>query len=121
MRCPECETENTEQTGSCPNCGATLKEAVSAEQSSQQEATPVYPRITNIDMQSSAAVNSNSAVSSALNLAVILGSLFFPIIGIIMGFTYLRKTAPEARKIGKTWLMFGMVFLLIQIALVSLR
>jgi hypothetical protein len=38
-----------------------------------------------------------------------------------MGFTYLRKTDPAARKAGKTWLTFGMAFLLIQIVLVSLR
>lgn len=121
MRCPKCGTENTEHAKSCLNCGAILKEEVSTEQSSDQETAPVYPRLTNIDMQSGAAVNSNPAVSSALSLAVILGSLFFPIIGIIMGFTYLRKTVPEARKIGKTWLTFGMIFLLIQIVLVSLR
>lgn len=121
MLCPKCGTENTEHAKNCINCGAILKEEISTEQSSDQETAPVYPRLTNIDMQSDASMNSRPAVSSALSLAVILGSLFFPIIGIIMGFTYLRKIDPEARKIGKTWLTFGMVFLLIQIVLVSLR
>jgi uncharacterized membrane protein YvbJ len=121
MLCPKCGMENTEQAEHCTNCGASLKEEVSVEQLNDRETEAVYPRITNIDMQSSASANSEPAVSNTLNLIIISGSLFFPIIGIIMGFTYLRKTDPAARKTGKTWLTFGMVFLLIQIVLVSLR
>ncbi|MDC8445163.1 MAG: zinc ribbon domain-containing protein [Nitrosomonas sp.] len=121
MLCPKCGTENTEQAESCINCGATLKEEVPAEQLSEQEAAPVHPRLTNIDMQSSASMDSKPVVSAALYVAVITGTLIFPIIGVIMGFTYLRKTDPEARKIGKTWLAFGIVFLLIQVVLVILR
>jgi len=121
MLCPKCGVENTEQAEHCTNCSASLNEEVSVEQLSDRETEPAYPRITNIDMQSGVSANSKPVVSSALNLIIISGSLFFPIVGIIMGFTYLRKTDPAAQKVGKTWLTFGMVFLLIQIVLVSLR
>lgn len=121
MLCPKCGMENTEQAEYCINCGASLKEEVSVEQLSNRETEPVYPRITNVDMQSGVSTQAKPVVSGTLNLIIISASLFFPIIGIIMGFTYLRKTDPAARKAGKTWLAFGIVFLLIQIVLVSLR
>ncbi|MBX3629704.1 MAG: hypothetical protein KF908_07245 [Nitrosomonas sp.] len=111
MLCAQCGTENIEQAEHCIKCGAPLK----------LDAASPYPRITNLDMQFDAPADGKPVVSSVLNLAVIAGSLFFPIIGIIMGFTYLRKTDPAARKAGKIWLVFGMVFLLMQIVLVSLR
>ena len=121
MLCPKCGTENTEQVENCISCGATLKEEVAAEQQSDQENASVYPRLTSIGMQSGASVDSKPVVSAALYMAVITGSMIFPIVGVIMGFTYLRKIDPEARKIGKTWLTFGIVFLLIQVVLVILR
>ncbi len=110
MLCPKCGTENIEQAEHCIQCGEPL----------QLGTAPPYPRITHIDMQSDAPADEKPAVSSLLNLVIISGSLLFPIIGIIMGFTYLRKTDPAARKVGKTWLAFGMAFLLLQLVLISL-
>lgn len=59
------------------------------------------------------------SVSLWINLTIYISSVFFPIIGIAMGFTYMRKEDPEMRKAGRNWLILGVFVLLIYIALVS--
>ncbi len=114
MLCPKCETENIEQAEHCIKCGEPLELAAAPH--------PRYPSITNFDKQFDAPADGKSVVSGVLNLVIIAASLFFPIIGIIMGFTYLRKIDPAARKAGKTWLIFGVAFLLVQVVvLFSMR
>lgn len=59
-------------------------------------------------------------VSLWINLTIYIGTIFFPLIGIAMGFTYLRKEDPEKKRAGRNWLILGVVILLINIALVSI-
>ena len=52
-------------------------------------------------------------------MAIIVGTIIFPIIGIAMGYTYYRKYHPDAKKAGKNWLILGTIILLFNILLVN--
>ena len=68
------------------------------------------PRITNIDFQSDKA-KEKPVVSVGMYIVVILLSIPVPPIGIAMGYTYLRKAHPDAKKAGKIWLIWGTITL----------
>jgi hypothetical protein len=55
-----------------------------------------------------------------VNLTIYISTIFFPIIGIVMGFTYLRKEDPEMKRSGRNWLVLGVVILLLNIFVVSM-
>ena len=132
-------TENTEQTEqsvqndeplramTSPSSSATTNSANPTDtepaqtSADDQSNTQPHQRITNIDMQSDQQGDEKPVVSSAVNLAIIFGTLIFPIIGIAMGFTYLRKPSIEAQRVGKTWLILGLIILLVQIAMIAIR
>lgn len=59
------------------------------------------------------------AVSAGVNLAVIIGTILFPVIGVAMGFTYFRKDDPAAKKAGINWLLLGVLMFIVHIVLVS--
>ena len=59
------------------------------------------------------------AVSAGINLAIIIGTILFPLIGIAMGFTYIRKDDPAAKKAGRNWLILGVLMFIANIVLVS--
>lgn len=59
------------------------------------------------------------AVSAGINLAIIIGTILFPLIGIAMGFTYIRKDDPAAKKAGRNWLILGVLMFIVNIVLVS--
>ncbi|WP_292913475.1 hypothetical protein [Nitrosomonas sp.] len=59
------------------------------------------------------------AVSPGVNLAIIIGTILFPVIGIAMGFTYFRKDDPAAKKTGINWLLLGVLMFIVHIVLVS--
>ena len=59
------------------------------------------------------------AVSAGINLAIIVGTILFPLIGIAMGFTYFRKDDPAAKKAGRNWLILGVLMFIVNIVLVS--
>lgn len=114
MHRPESKTENTENTKNTENTEQSI-------QSDDQSTAQPHQRITNIDMVSDQQADEKPVVSSAVNLAVIFGTLIFPIVGIAMGFTYLRKPNIEAQRVGKTWLVLGLIILLIQIVMIAIR
>lgn len=59
------------------------------------------------------------AVPAGVNLAVIIGTILFPLIGIAMGFTYFRKDDPAAKKAGRNWLILGVLMFAVNIVLVN--
>ncbi|HBV20290.1 MAG TPA: zinc ribbon domain-containing protein [Nitrosomonas sp.] len=135
MLCPKCGTENTEQAETCVNCNERLvsedAQAVQAadmemhQQASHESMESDHaqsqrsPRITHVDIQSDQAQD-KPVVSSGLNIGIIIATIIFPIVGIAMGFTYLRKEHPDAKQAGKTWLILGVVVFLINILMISL-
>jgi len=119
MLCPKCGTENIDQVESCINCHERLlnkpqtnidKDSQSNERIDQRETqTPDAERV----------IEKKPVVPMGLNIVIIIGTIIFPIIGIAMGYTYLKKDHPEARKAGKIWLILGMTMFLATIVLVS--
>lgn len=55
-----------------------------------------------------------------VNISIYISTIFFPLIGIAMGFTYLRKDDPEMKRAGRNWLILGVVVLIITILLISI-
>ncbi|WP_143057316.1 pilin [Nitrosomonas sp. Nm51] len=65
-------------------------------------------RVTNLDFQSDKA-NEKPVVPMGMYIAIILLSIPIPPIGMAMGYTYLRKSHPDAKKAGKIWLIWGII------------
>ncbi|MBP6074886.1 MAG: hypothetical protein KA520_00740 [Nitrosomonas sp.] len=66
-----------------------------------------------------ATADEKPVVSMALNIAIILGTIIFPVVGVAMGYTYLKKDHPDAKKAGRNWLILGFVMILVNILLVN--
>lgn len=64
------------------------------------------------------ASNQQPTVSTGLNVGILLATIIFPIVGIAMGFSYLRKGHASTIKAGKTWLIAGVIMLIIQAILI---
>jgi hypothetical protein len=84
MKCPRCEHENLPQAKFCAKCGAELPSAA-----------PVPPTPT------------TNAVSKELKIGIIVGTVFIPLLGIIMGVIYMNDPNPEKKAVGRLWLYVG--------------
>lgn len=61
-------------------------------------------------------------VSTTLNIGVIIGTIIFPLVGLLMGFSYYRKDHPDAKKAGKIWMVLGGIMVALNIYfLMSMR
>ncbi|MEK7778999.1 MAG: hypothetical protein AAB293_02895 [Pseudomonadota bacterium] len=61
-------------------------------------------------------------VSTTLNIGVIIGTIIFPLVGLLMGFSYYRKDHPDAKKAGKIWMILGGIMVALNIYfLMSMR
>jgi hypothetical protein len=47
------------------------------------------------------------AVSSELKIGIIIGTLFVPLLGIILGIVFMNDALPEKNAVGRTWLYTG--------------
>jgi hypothetical protein len=47
------------------------------------------------------------AVSSELKIGIIIGTLFVPLLGIILGIVFMNDPLPEKNAVGRTWLYTG--------------
>lgn len=63
--------------------------------------------------------NEKPVVSGRQNIAIIIGTILFPVIGIAMGYTFYRKDNPAAKKAGRNWLILGILMFIINISFVS--
>lgn len=137
MQCPKCKTENTDQNEICSNCGENLlgtseqlnvasdktPEAGEPIIEAKAESKPViHQRITgtNLKPESSKSGDKN-AVSNGFYIGIMIATVIFPIIGVIMGFTYMRKDHPTAKKAGKSWLVVGSVMILVNIIVINMN
>ena len=129
MLCPKCATENTAHAAFCINCHehfASMSEATSDKDQQNSisidlSETPI-PNIERVTEEASrhSRIYEKPAVSLGLNIAIIFGTIIFPIIGIAMGYTYMRKDHPDAKKVGRNWLMLGVIMFVTTIILVNL-
>ena len=63
--------------------------------------------------------NEKPVVSSGQNIAIIIGTILFPVIGVAMGYTFYKKDNPAAKKAGRTWLILGIIMFIVNISVVS--
>lgn len=87
MNCLQCGTPNPADAKFCGSCGASLP-------ASPAPPPPPPPP-------------AGEAVSQGLKIGVIIGSLFIPLLGIVMGILYLNDPNPEKKAVGKLWLIVG--------------
>ena len=50
---------------------------------------------------------SGEVVTDGLKIGIIIGSVFIPLLGIIMGVIYMNDRSPAKKAVGKTWLYIG--------------
>lgn len=82
MKCSQCGHENLPQAKFCAKCGAELPSVA-----------PVQP---------------TPSVSKELKIGIIVGTVFIPLLGIIMGLIYMNDPNPEKKAVGKLWLYVGL-------------
>ena len=90
MQCPQCHTENPADAKFCGSCGATIPAAP------LQPAPPPAQR-----------PGADDEVSSNLNIGIIIGTIFIPLLGIVMGLIYMQDASPKKKAAGKLWLQIG--------------
>lgn len=79
MFCPKCGDRNSEEGGSCGRCGA--------------PAAAGAPRA--------------AAVSKKMKIGIGIATVVIPVVGIVMGFIYMRDENKEKREAGRIWLWAG--------------
>ena len=116
MLCPKCGTENTDQAESCIHCHENLltKPHVSADTNQQKSDEQTT------QSETQASDKEKPVVSMGVNIAIIIGTIIFPVVGVAMGYTYLKKDHPDARKAGRNWLVLGLIVFLVEILLINL-
>ena len=84
MQCPKCSFENPPEARFCGKCGETMK----------PPAPPTPPPA--------------GVVSKEMKMGIAIGSVFIPLLGIIMGAIYMNDASPEKKAVGKFWLLVGL-------------
>ncbi|WP_297324401.1 hypothetical protein [Nitrosomonas sp.] len=123
MLCPKCGTENTDQAESCIQCHESLlhQPLVNADTNQQKSETQASDTLTVRAKESAHASDKEKpVVSMGVNIAIIIGTIIFPVVGVAMGYTYLKKDHPDARKAGRNWLVLGLIVFLVEILLINL-
>jgi uncharacterized membrane protein YvbJ len=88
--CPKCGQANPDEAKFCGKCGAAMTPAP-AFSSAGHGATDAL------------------AVNPTLKNGVLVGSLFLPIVGIVMGIVYLLDANAEKKATGKLWLIVSVI------------
>lgn len=130
MLCTKCGTENIDQAESCINCHESLLNKSQAHADTHQQkydgqathSETKTPDILKVSERKSAHSSNTEkpVVSTGLNIAIIIGTIIFPVIGVAMGYTYFKKDHPDAKKAGRNWLILGFIMFLVNILLVNL-
>jgi hypothetical protein len=80
MQCQKCGFENPAEAKFCGKCGEPLR---------------------------APAPSGGEAVSQGLKVGIIVGTIFIPLLGIIMGAIYMNDPDLEKKKVGRLWLYVG--------------
>ena len=92
MRCPKCGEDNPAEAKFCGKCATRLAAA-----DPPPSARPIDHPAT-----------SGEVVSDGLKIGIIIGTVFIPLLGIIMGVIYMNDRSPSKKAVGKTWLYIGL-------------
>lgn len=130
MLCPKCGTENIDQAKFCIDCHESLLNEPPVHSDTHQrendgqviQSETKTPDTLKVSERKSAhsSETEKTVVSTGLNIAIIIGTIIFPVIGVAMGYTYFKKDHPDAKKAGRNWLIFGLIMFLVNILLVNL-
>lgn|GEM_PF-3525566 len=93
MYCPSCSHENQPNARFCGKCGA----AMSAPQ----------PPVHTSSGGTGGPTGSGDPVNNGLKYGVMIGSVFIPVLGIILGIIFMNDAQPQKKAVGKLWLWVG--------------
>ncbi len=102
MYCPSCGQQNQPNARFCGKCGEKIL--------GSDNPSPVAHNPVDNVANPNTGHHTRTEVSGGMKIGVILGTLFFPIVGIIMGIIFLNDSNPAKKEVGKTWLWLGVVF-----------
>jgi zinc-ribbon domain len=91
--CPRCAHENPDEAQFCGNCGAALPTTT--------------PSGSSRSVAGGVGATGGRAVSSELKIGIIIGTLFIPLLGIILGIVFMNDALPEKNAVGRIWLYTG--------------
>jgi uncharacterized membrane protein YvbJ len=104
MLCPKCNQENPDDAKFCGNCGATFG----------------APRRSPTSAPARQSSDDGEPVSSNLNIGVIIGTIFIPLLGIIMGAIFMQDPNPKKKAAGKLWLQIGIGWAIVSCLLAAM-
>jgi len=78
--------------------------------------TPITQSLENSGQDAGEAV-----VSKKFFIGILIATAFIPLVGVVMGILYLRKELPEEKKAGKTWLITGIGFMILNAIILSMN
>lgn len=87
MQCPKCNFENPPEAKFCGKCGEPMN------------SPPPFPP---------GPPDPKPGVSKEMKIGIAIGSVFIPLLGIIMGAIYMNDANPEKKKVGKLWLFLAL-------------
>src|SRR5947207_14154981 len=100
MNCPSCGQENPADARFCAACGKPM---------------PTIPTVvTTGNTQEFTRPPTPAAVSDGLKLGIAIGTVFMPLLGIVMGIIYMNDPNPEKRSVGTLWLYIGIGVLAVE-------
>lgn len=91
MFCPKCGLNNPDEAKFCGKCGATMATSV---------VTPPPPAVSK---------------TKKMKIGIIIGTIFIPLIGIIMGAIYWNDPNPEDKRTARIWLYTGIGMVVVYI------
>jgi hypothetical protein len=100
--CAKCGFDNPPDARFCGECGNTLPS-----EAPPPEAPAPRPELAPSPVTGAPAAPQPAAVDSGLKVGIIIGTVFVPLLGIIMGIIYMNDRSPEKKKVGRLWLMVG--------------
>jgi uncharacterized membrane protein YvbJ len=103
MFCPKCGQTNPNEAKFCGKCGAAMALADTAPAGTAAGKTP----------------GGATTINPTLKNGILVGSVFIPLLGIIMGAIYLLDANPEKKAVGRLWLIVGGVAALVWLVLMN--
>lgn len=104
MYCPNCGAQNVDEAKFCGECGKVL--------ASGPKSNPDPP-------QTNPPHSKKEAVSTELKAGITIGTIIIPLLGLIMGWLYMRDENPEKKAAGRLWLYTGIGMFLFYIIYLS--
>lgn len=108
MFCPSCSHKNVDEAKFCAKCGAPLRVPPAPPPAPPAQPAPPAPPVP---------PPGTAAVSGGMKWGITVGSVLFPLLGIVMGIIYMRDANPDKKAVGKLWLGVGIVLMLLYVIL----